>query len=93
MAQVRLPMHPATSTAPQETPGRGPLTAEGLSLVAVPSSRGGSVLAFGGSDGACYNSVHVLSPMSTSTQDTLTAARAMRTGVSVTAYKDMITVF
>jgi hypothetical protein len=90
---VRLPTHAATPSLPRETPQRGPLTSEGLSLVAIPSAKGGSVLAFGGSDGACYHTVHVLSPMSTSTQNTLLGARAMRTGVSVAEYTDMINVF
>jgi len=60
---------------------RSPLSSEGLTCLAVPSARGGSILAFGGSDGNFYNELLILNPTTCEHANTLDAAKADYIGV------------
>mmetsp|Transcript_19708 Transcript_19708/g.43072 ORF Transcript_19708/g.43072 Transcript_19708/m.43072 type:complete len:1013 (-) Transcript_19708:234-3272(-) len=68
---------------------RSPLSSEGLSCVAVGSVRGGSLLAFGGSDGNFYNELLVLNPSSVEHSNTLDSAKADYIGAPLSKWLTM----
>mmetsp|Transcript_30423 Transcript_30423/g.58510 ORF Transcript_30423/g.58510 Transcript_30423/m.58510 type:complete len:935 (+) Transcript_30423:69-2873(+) len=83
-------MHDSYVVEPTDfTAKRSPLSSEGLTCIPVPCRSGGSLLAFGGSDGNFYNDLLVLNPASADSENTIEQAKAAYVGVSTKDFHKM----